>query len=168
MSSRVPMILIVDPERCTGCRTCESVCSFYHYKEFNPRRSRIVILRDAERGVNLPMVCQQCEEAPCIAACPTGATYREEETGPVLIDYEKCIGCKTCITVCPFGGNSLDYVTHKPIKCDLCGGDPECVKYCIDKAIEYVPVTVFNVMKKKRSLEKISSLIELILPRATK
>ncbi len=159
------MTLMVLPERCTGCRTCENVCSYYHEGSFNPARSRIQVVRDVIRGVNVPLVCQQCEDAPCVAACPTGALSRDAERGLVEIDYSRCIGCKTCVSVCPFGGMSTDPVTNRPIKCDFCGGDPQCVKHCVPGALLYVPVTAANVLQKRRVLERIPQFVEVALPK---
>jgi len=155
----VRKFLVIEPEKCTGCRICELVCCFHHTKEFNPKRARIAVLRDEEAGINIPMVCQQCEIPLCEEACPTGATYRDEKTGAILIDEEKCIGCRMCIYACPFGGPSIDPFTMMTIKCDLCGGNPQCAKYCPRKAVEYLKADRVGIMRKKVSAEKISKMI---------
>ncbi|RLG46378.1 MAG: 4Fe-4S dicluster domain-containing protein [Thermoproteota archaeon] len=157
------MMLIADYERCTGCRACEAACSFKHFGEFNPRRSRITVVRDPLRGVNFPVFCLQCEDAPCVESCPTGALQKRD--GLVELNHDLCIGCKTCVAVCPFGGVVVDPATSKPIKCDLCGGDPECVKFCTPGVLKYVPVTVANVEARKRAVKNIPRLLELVLPR---
>ena len=159
------MMLVADFERCTGCRTCELACALWHEREFNPKRSRIAVLRDPERGVNVPVFCVQCEDAPCVASCPTGALQKDRESGLVTLNYDLCIGCKTCVSVCPFGGIVVDPVSNRVIKCDLCGGNPQCVKFCPEEVLHYVPVTVANLMRRKRSLERIPKLLELALPR---
>ncbi len=155
-------ILTIDPEKCTGCRICEVVCSFYHEKEFNPRRARLAILKNEMEGLNIPMVCQQCEIPLCEEACPTGATYRDEKTGALLIDETKCIGCRMCIYVCPFGAPSIDPLTMMTIKCDLCNGNPQCAKYCPRKAIDYVPADKVGIMKKRSGADKISKSLTLV------
>lgn len=159
----VPKILVIEPENCTGCRICELVCSWYHYKEFNPKRSRITVLRNYELGINIPLTCQQCEVPLCEASCPTGAISRDETTRAMLIDYDKCIGCRLCMVACPFGGTSVDPITLNVIRCDLCDGDPQCAKYCPQEAIRYLPVDMTAILRKKKSTEKIVELSKLIL-----
>lgn len=146
----IPYTLIVNPERCTGCRLCESVCSLHHEGECNPVRSRIRVIRSEEEGLDIPVTCLHCEKAPCIEVCPSAALKRDPTTAAVLLDEGLCIGCKICITMCPFGAPSVDYVTKKVIKCDLCDGDPLCVRFCETKAIEYLRVDKIGVVKKRR------------------
>jgi carbon-monoxide dehydrogenase iron sulfur subunit len=131
-------ILVVNIKRCTGCRSCELACSIRHTTTFNPRRSRIQILRDEARNVILPVVCLHCEQPLCIEACPTGA-IREDKAGSLTIDAEKCIGCADCMTACVYGGVVLDPTTRRAVKCDLCEGDPACVKACGYGAIMMLP-----------------------------
>ncbi len=121
--------LAIDLHKCTGCRNCELACSVEHTKSFNPRRSRIQILKDEVRNLVVPMVCLQCEEPLCEQACPTGAISYNEK-GTLVVDSETCIGCENCVTACVYGGIEIDTQTRKAIKCDLCGGDPVCVKAC--------------------------------------
>jgi len=156
------MMLVVEPERCTGCRMCELVCSFYHVGVFNPRRARITVVRDDERGVYVPMMCQHCEEPPCMDACPVYAIYRGE-SGAVLIDYGRCIGCRMCITACPFGGPSVDPVTMQTVKCDLCDGDPKCAKYCVRGAIQYVRADEAAMKRRIEGARRISQAVGVIL-----
>ena len=85
-------------------------------------------------GLSTPVVCLQCKKPPCSEACPVNAIGRESD-GVVKIDYDKCIGCEACVTECPFG--VMMALPDKVVKCELCGGDPQCVKYCITGAIEY-------------------------------
>ncbi|MCD6569792.1 MAG: 4Fe-4S dicluster domain-containing protein [Deltaproteobacteria bacterium] len=132
--------LHVDLDKCTGCRTCEIVCSLVHTGENNPMRARIYVIRN-KFGVEMrPVYCRQCARPPCAENCPTDAIHYDEERAMVLIDYDKCIGCKICVQSCPFGAMKVDPVTGQVIKCDLCGGDPQCVKYCIDHAITFIPI----------------------------
>ena len=129
---------IIDPLKCTGCKTCEVVCSLYHHNEVNPSRSRIRIVKWEDKGIDVPVVCQHCEIPLCMENCPTGALYRDEENGLVSYRRDLCIGCKLCLLVCPCGGISL-CDDGSILKCDLCGGDPNCAKFCISKAIEFIP-----------------------------
>jgi Fe-S-cluster-containing dehydrogenase component len=73
-----------------------------------------------------------------VAACPTEALYRSEVTGAVLLHADECIGCAACVDACPFGVATLHPETGLALICDLCGGDPACVKRCATGAIAYV------------------------------
>lgn len=152
-------ILLIDPEKCTGCRTCEVACSFHHERACNPAKARIHVLRWEEDGVDVPMVCQQCEEPICVKVCPVKCISRDNSTGAVLIDHDACIGCRMCMIACPLGGISLDVEKRKMIKCDLCGGNPECTKYCSAGAIKYTTASRATMMKKRASAQKLGELI---------
>ena len=132
-------VLKVEHEKCTGCRLCELVCAVKHHGSSNPTRSRIRIIKWESEGIEIPVVCQQCEDAPCRPACPAKAISRNEEKGRVEVDYDKCIGCKTCVSVCPFGAMHFMPAERKVIKCDLCDGDPQCARFCEVKAVSFVP-----------------------------
>ncbi len=154
--------LFINPEKCTGCRICEIVCSIHHEKVFNPTRARIQIIKWDMSGIYIPMVCQQCESPVCETVCPMGAIYRDEKTGAVLINYDLCIGCKLCVAHCPFGGVVIDK-DSKVKKCDLCDGDPLCVKNCEPQAIQYLEASTINFLKRKASAEKFSDLVKQLL-----
>jgi carbon-monoxide dehydrogenase iron sulfur subunit len=130
-------ILAIDLELCTGCRSCELACSIAHSDSFNPKRSRIQILKDESRNLIVPMVCLQCENPLCQEACPNGAIV-ENEHGILFVEKDICIGCMNCVTACIFGGIGLDPVTRKAVKCDLCWGKPACVKACQYGAISLI------------------------------
>lgn len=152
-------ILIVDHERCTGCRLCELVCSVKSAGVSNPSRARIHIIKWEMEGFELPMVCQQCESAPCMAVCPVDALSRDGDLERVVIDYDLCIGCKLCVAACPFGGMGIDTVAKKVIKCELCDGDPTCVAFCQPQALQYVPASTVNLRKKREAGLKFSELM---------
>lgn len=156
-------ILLINFEKCTGCRICELVCSLYRENEVNPSRSRIHIVKWEEEGIDAPIVCQQCEDPLCEAACPTKATTRNPNTGAMVIDHNKCIGCRTCILACPFGGTAFDPVARKIIKCDLCGGDPKCVQFCPTNALEYVTFTRLTLLRKREAAKNLGKLIEKLV-----
>ena len=91
-------IFIADSEKCTGCRTCETVCSFLKEGEFNPAKSRIHILKDDYEGVDAPRICQQCIPRMCKVVCPMDAINLDVKTGATLVDADKCNGCGKCVT----------------------------------------------------------------------
>ncbi|MFW9991071.1 MAG: 4Fe-4S dicluster domain-containing protein [Candidatus Odinarchaeota archaeon] len=160
-------ILFADPEKCTGCRTCEATCSLHNEKVFNPERSRIRIVKWEQSGIYIPMVCQQCVDPVCATVCPMHAIHRDEKTGAMIISYEDCIGCKYCVQHCPFGGVVISkngrIKSKKIIKCDLCGGDPRCVKNCEPGALQYVEASTINQKKRKIAAEKFSELVKKAL-----
>jgi carbon-monoxide dehydrogenase iron sulfur subunit len=103
-------------------------------------------------GVDHPHVCRLCRPAPCIAACPTGALYQDETTGAILLRPDDCIGCSACVDACPFGMVALHPQTGLALICDLCGGDPACVKRCATGAIVYDNVGA-RVRREKLAIE---------------
>jgi len=92
--------------------------------------------------------------------CPTGALYRDANA-TVLVDDKKCIGCKLCSNACSFGNIAYNYSAKKILKCDLCDGSPDCVKYCPTMAIVFESATEANLNKKRVIAEKFKSLLEL-------
>lgn len=91
-----------------------------------------------ENLVHEPVVCEQCENPYCQNVCPTGAIRLNEKTGAREVDHEACIGCGLCAKYCPRGVIFLDPDLGKAVKCDLCGGDPECVAACPTNALEVI------------------------------
>jgi Fe-S-cluster-containing hydrogenase component 2 len=135
------------PTQCSGCRICELVCSFTHYKIFNPTLSRIRVTSQEHELIDFPVTCRQCADPPCHEVCPTKALSRNE-SGANQIDREQCIGCGECVSACPFGAMYIPAGEKLPISCDLCGGDPQCVKYCPREVLFYA--TDEQVAKIKR------------------
>lgn len=152
-------VIIVNHDKCTGCRQCELVCSVKHTGTSNPSRSRISVVKWEGEGFYLPMICQQCQEPACMAVCPKKAISRDEELGRVVVDYDLCIGCEMCVAACPFGGMGIDTVEKKVIKCNLCDGDPMCVRFCKAGAIEYMDASTSNLKRKREAAEKFSELM---------
>jgi Fe-S-cluster-containing dehydrogenase component len=152
-------ILIIDQEKCTGCRNCELVCSVKHTGASNPTRTRINVIKWENEGFYLPMVCQQCETPACLVVCPKEAISRDNKLGCVKVDYETCIGCRMCMNACPFGGMGFDYKEKKVIKCELCDGDPICVKFCHPEAIKFINISEVSLQKKRLKGTKLETLM---------
>jgi Fe-S-cluster-containing hydrogenase component 2 len=104
------------------------VCYYFKSKRFNPKKSRIRVAKIDRLGVDNPIICRQCLKPPCIEACPTGALYKDGEI--VKVEEEKCVGCEICLESCIIGAIGFDREKGIPLICDLCGGDPVCVKWC--------------------------------------
>ncbi len=149
-------VLMVDFEKCTGCRLCELVCSVKHEGVSNPSRSRVKIEKWEWEGLYIPMLCQQCEDAPSKAGCPVKAISRDEDLGRLIVDYELCIGCRSCVAVCPFGAMRFDAIAKRVIKCDLCDGEPTCVSFCDVKALDYVDGRKLNIPKSRGAAKRLS------------
>lgn len=122
---------------CTGCRTCELICALSHEKKINPLLARNRVVTDIAAGhITELRYCQQCDDPKCMFACHSGALHIDPETGARVIDEELCTGCMKCMEACIFtqgGGEARIHYnpeTEKCFKCDLCGGDPMCVKFC--------------------------------------
>ena len=128
-------MMMIDPVKCTGCCRCETVCSLVKTGAVSVRDARIKVVRHDMEAFFYPVLCMQCEVPYCALFCPSGALRKNVETGIVELDREKCVGCKMCLIACPFG--AISYVDGKAIKCDLCGGDPACAKYCESKVLIY-------------------------------
>lgn len=141
-------MIAVDYTKCTGCRTCEAVCSAYNHKQTingeklnglgNPYFSNIRVY-NYNPDADIPAVCAMCPDNPCIKACPvepdpqTGkkALYRDEKTFTIKSDLDRCIACGECAKACRVGIIIPNPETNKPERmCTLCNGDPQCVKYC--------------------------------------
>lgn len=150
--------LVYDSKKCAGCTTCMLACSLVHYGVQNLSRSRIQIMQDSFGkfpGDVIMAPCRQCKVPVCVESCPVGAAYVDAGHGNVRrIDSAKCIGCKTCLKMCPQRPHRTVWVMidgkGKSSKCDLCldspywdekggpGGKQACVESCPMKAIRFV------------------------------
>lgn len=152
-------MVVVDFNKCAGCRTCETACSSFNHKAVidgkelpglgNPFLSNIRV-HPFNPDVDVPVMCVMCEDAPCIAACPvepdakTGrrALYRDGKLPVLHNDLERCIGCGSCAKACRtkrVGTIVPNPKSNKPERmCTLCGGDPQCVKNCPYGALSHV------------------------------
>lgn len=136
---------------CTGCRMCEMACSVRKTGRFSSRNARIWIETDARVGKDVPHVCQQniracragdSSEPRCIAACPAAKApappiYWDEGLDLVVLSPKgECTTCLACVEACRFDAIRVEPSQESPIKCDLCGGEPECVSVCVTEAIQ--------------------------------
>lgn len=153
--------IAVDYTKCTGCRTCEAVCSAFSNPisidgqmvngPGNPFLSNIIV-HSFNPDVSAPSVCARCTDTPCVSACPvdpdpaTGlrAIYQDKKWGAITSDPERCISCGSCMEAC--SKNSVGILaqhpeTGSPMRmCTFCDGDPQCVKACPYEALSIIRV----------------------------
>lgn len=140
--------IVVHQEKCTACRECEMACSFEHEGRFVAALSRIRVNDFYEEQFYLPMMCVHCADAPCAMVCPTVAITRAAD-GQVRVHEERCIGCKMCLLACPFGVMGFHAAKDVAQNCDLCGGNPQCVAFCVPRALDYAEVDTQATARQK-------------------
>ena len=143
--------LNIDPEKCTGCLQCELACSYDNEGIFNPSKSRIKVFKFEDAGRFVPYTCTQCDEAWCMQACPVNAIGVDTLSGAKEVSSALCVGCKACVSACPFGTIMFNPDSGKVDKCDLCGGDPKCAEVCPTDAIVYGDADWSGLDKMRRS-----------------
>lgn len=121
--------IVMTPERCSGCRLCEVVCTLSHEGTIWPEASRIRVF-ERFPGACTPNICVQCDNPPCVAACPVGALSVDGTTGAVRVDESTCTTCGACTTACPGSVPRIPRGKEHVVICDLCGGEPRCVAVC--------------------------------------
>ena len=114
------------------------------------------MLKWEAEGIYIPMTCQQCQDAPCLNVCPVKAISQDEELGRVSVDYNTCIGCRSCVSVCPFGAMSFNTTDRRVLKCDVCDGDPQCVRFCDVKAVDFVEANDVSIIKSRQAAQRVS------------
>jgi Fe-S-cluster-containing dehydrogenase component len=114
---------------CSGCRRCEIACSLAHENRIWPEAARVRVFMFVP-GVEIPHLCFQCDDPECVDACSQGALSVDEHTGGVRVDDSLCTACGACIDACPGRVPHLHPDGSRVLICDLCGGEPECVKVC--------------------------------------
>jgi Fe-S-cluster-containing hydrogenase component 2 len=89
---------------------------------------------------NFALACRFCEEAKCVTACPEKALSQSEQTGIIMIEEKNCKGCDWCVQACPHGGIAVysDADARIAVTCDLCEGEPKCIEFCPEEALELV------------------------------
>ena len=124
------------PELCNGCNDCMSACARAKAQSQDFVHSRIQIV-PSEGGYELAM-CRQCGDPECVLNCPAAALSKNEASGVVEWDGSKCIDCLLCTLGCAYGGIAYDAPAGHVVKCDMCGGDPACVRACAHGALKHL------------------------------
>ena len=147
-----PKEIFVRLDRCMGCHTCEMACAIEHSASKNlysaiseqPQPKHRVYVESVAPD-SIPVLCRHCEDAPCMHACISGAIERNND-GVVMTNPDRCIGCWTCVMVCPYGVIGRHLQEHKAYRCDRCPDleTPACVSACPTKALVYDTVGKYN------------------------
>lgn len=143
-----------DFDKCTGCRVCELVCALENEKAFDPKLSRIKVLR-LHQLVNMPVSCRFCEDAPCVRSCPREALTQSVKTGVILVDDTKCDLCGWCIGGCTHGAIFVNQDKKTVMICNLCENMPMCVEWCPEDALRLMTQKEFNQKARKATVNKL-------------
>lgn len=139
-----------DIEKCIGCKACEVHCKTKNNSGKGAFFCKMMEVGPRMKSNNLPaldfvyMACFHCEKPWCVPVCPTGAMQRREKDGIVFVDQDLCVGCKACMTACPWGVPQWDGDLGKVGKCNLCmdrldqGLEPACVTKCTTGCLSFV------------------------------
>jgi len=116
--------MIIRQDRCIDCERCMEACVMtndvpeYGYRTMILEKE--VLDAIGQKKEFIPVLCNHCNNPPCVRACPTKATYKDKKTGIVMMNYEKCIGCKTCVVACPYNARYFNEEKHAIDKCNFC------------------------------------------------
>lgn len=190
MNTKLNSFVVADPHKCIGCKACELACAAIHDDNAGktvgtvetPIMPRLFLVKTAE--VTMPIQCHHCEDAPCANACPVAAINQVDNK--ILVNAEVCVGCKTCMMVCPFGAMDLvpkykdgqivtqnvlmseteDGISEKEVmlahKCDLCvdqTNGPACIRACSQKALKLI---IPRQVKRKRNVEAAMNFLDSV------
>jgi len=136
--------MVVDLRKCIGCQACTVSCIMENHVPEDSFRTHVSVYEVlADRGdpamVMLPRLCNHCDNPPCVEVCPVGATFKAE-SGEVLVDADKCVGCAYCVQACPYDARFINHETQTADKCTFCfhrtqeGLLPACVETCVGGA----------------------------------
>jgi DMSO reductase iron-sulfur subunit len=160
--------LWIDLEFCIGCNACTMGCKAENNTPLGVDYTRVIEIeegefRDTSKAPNMaltfvPMPCMHCGRPACQAACPVGAITKRKEDGIVLIDKDKCIGCRYCAWACPYGAPQFNAEARVMEKCTLCvqrleqGRVPACVETCVAKTRFFGELNeLTSLIREKRS-----------------
>lgn len=149
-------MISVDISKCTGCRMCETACSFFHSGAINRHAARIKVVNLYASGVDGPVLCVQCNEKYCLD-CPADA-ISIGSLGQIIVSPTLCTLCKKCERNCPIG--AIEIFNDIVFVCDLCGGSPKCSEVCTEAAITYFPEPAKDVSLEaiKKDTRKMNSI----------
>lgn len=116
--------MMIRQNRCIDCERCLEACIITNdVPEYGYRT--MILQRDVPDAIGqkrefIPVLCNQCNNPPCVRACPVKATYKDKQNGIVMVNYKKCIGCKVCVMACPYNARYFNEEKHSIDKCNFC------------------------------------------------
>ena len=137
-------VMVIDTRMCIGCQSCTVACRTHNELPVDMIYNPVTTVGPSGvfpnlQMVHIPLLCMHCQDAPCVDACPTGASQQRPD-GIVWVDEKKCVGCKACVMACPYGARVSNHEKGTVQKCDFCmdrvdkGNIPRCVQTCHQKA----------------------------------
>jgi carbon-monoxide dehydrogenase iron sulfur subunit len=165
-------MVVVRVDKCLACKSCELACAVAHSTSKNLEQAireepkpkpRLKVGQG--KGFTAPLMCRHCEDAPCAAACPTGALSRPSKGSPVVVNQALCVGCSSCVLACPFGVIRPGADGRSIIKCDQCvervadGELPACVSSCPTHALQFKTVEEVLAEKERTELERMGRAV---------
>ncbi len=155
-------VLLIDPFKCNGCKECETACATRHagYRRIARKRIEVMGTGSGEGDFFVPFTCQQCVDPPCLAVCPKNAITRDLDLARVVLDTRLCVGCRMCVAACPTGSMAFAHDRGFAYKCDLCDGEPQCVRVCEKKALEYVEPHSFQYQRAQQAASRLCGALK--------
>lgn len=155
-----------DSEQCIQCRTCELACKSTHNVELGIKWRKVIEIWSGEfpdvTRTFVSMSCLHCAKPACEEACPTGAIFKRDEDGIVVIDKDKCTGCQDCYTACPY--NVPQFGSDGTMqKCDFClelGEEPACVVHCPTEALRYGTMEKLSKLSAETAAQRLTGSTE--------
>jgi phenylglyoxylate dehydrogenase beta subunit len=140
-------------DRCNGCGDCMSACAQAKAGSDDLTFSRIRIMAPINGGSAELALCRQCADPVCVMNCPSGALAKNGDTGVIDWTAEKCVNCLLCTAGCAYAGIVYEAAIGHVSKCDMCDGDPACVKVCASGALEHrTEARLFNAFAEKEDM----------------
>ncbi len=152
-----------DKDKCVGCRACEVACQLWNDETRTVKWRHVTSVQKGTYpeivSVNVSLACMHCKDAPCVRACPRQAVVQRADTGPVVVDQQRCVGCMLCLWACPFGAPQLG-LNGKMEKCNFCNDRPvgmkrACEEICPTEAIVSGKIADLRKLSKKNLAERI-------------
>ncbi len=140
-------MICIDRAKCSGCGACQALCALEKRGRMQPGESRIRLRRTGGPMLQYVTYCQHCADPECVKACLKTIIHKEKD-GLVVRKFDECFACSACEVACPVGAVVYDSGKDAYMTCDLCRGDPLCVKVCPTGALTFVDAAQSSVERR--------------------